>query len=504
MSKSPKKRRVVSSRRQSPSLDVAALAREAQRRASSLSKVDFGKLAFPRQLDFITDRSPRVVACCGRRGGKTRGLSFKLLRSGLIYPHSQVFYITLAMPQARRNVWPMLQEIDRELNLGCKFSEGKLSCTLPNGSIIWLGGAGDEAEIQRYRGIGSPLFVIDEAQAFKWYLHSLVEEICEPALADFGGEGQIVMTGTPNATSHGYFYEAATGKSEVPWSRHHWTLLENIHLPNREKFFNEQAAKYRLGQKDPRFQREYLGQWIRDVENCVFNLTDDNLVHRMPEGIEDWRYVLGMDVGYVDATAFVVLGYSPSANVVVAIESFEESKLDLIRAGAKVVELDSKYNFESIVIDPGGGGKFHIEHIKQRLRLPAKAAQKAQKISAIEFLNTDLRNRSLSIVKRKNTDLINQMFVLRYNFDRVKDRHGGLHPTARIAIDDHDPDHLSDALLYAHRECSHWLAQYTKEPPTPHTQQWYDEEEARLRKQAMDAAKQEVEAREELESYGWY
>ena len=488
---------------QPPSGGRDGLVREAKRRAENLRKVDFRKLAFAPQLDFITDDARRVVACCGRRAGKTQGLALKLIRRGFLFPYCQVFYVTLSRPQAKRVLWPILKEIDRDIKLGCKFGEGDLTCTLPNGSRIVLGGANDEAETQRYRGVKSPLFVLDEAQAFKWYIKSLVEEICIPALTDYGRIGQIVMTGTPNATSHGYFYDASSGSGEIPWSSHHWTMLDNPHLKDVRETFEEEAAKYRLGQQDPRFRREYLGEWVRDADNCVFNLSKENLIQRPPEEVEDWRHVLGMDIGYTDATALVVLAYSPTANKVVALESLQESKMDLTRAVVEVDKLNAKYNFESIVVDPGGGGKFHIEEIKKRLGLPAKAAQKTQKVSAIEFLNMDIRNRSFSIVERNNGELIEQLFTLRWNLDRVKDRYGGFQPTTRLTIDDHDPDHLADALLYAHRECSHWLAQYKKASPTPGTKQYWAAEEAKLRQWQINKAKERLRTEEDPFGFGY-
>src|SRR5690606_34805605 len=118
--------------------------------------------------------------------------------------------------------------------LGAKFNQVELTMTLKNGSVIILGGANDDSEIERYRGGAYPLVIIDEAQSVRSYLKVLVEEILAPATIDYAG--QIVMIGTPNASAMGYFHDAATGKLVRPdtgepiWSNHSWTGLDNPNI----------------------------------------------------------------------------------------------------------------------------------------------------------------------------------------------------------------------------------------------------------------------------------
>ena len=130
---------------------------EAKRRADTLARIDFGALCFPEQRSFVEDDSPFVAGEAGRRGGKSDGAVLKCLRGAHENPGSQIPYIALSRPHAKRIAWPKFLFWNRRLELGGKFNHAELSMYLPKcGSTITLGGANDEAEIERYRGGAYP------------------------------------------------------------------------------------------------------------------------------------------------------------------------------------------------------------------------------------------------------------------------------------------------------------------------------------------------------------
>lgn len=476
--------------------------------ARSARKVDFGSLSFGPQRKFIEDDRRFVTAVCGRRAGKTDGMALKALRTALSNPHSQIPYLTNSRPQAKRNFWPKLLHWNRKLDLGAKFNGADLTMTLKNGSQIILGGANDEAEIERYRGSAYPLVIIDEAQSIRSFLQPLVEEILAPATLDYAG--QIVMIGTPNPTCTGFFFEASTGlirdaeTGEPIWYNHHWTGYDN---PNLDQAFRE--GKHRdvkkaleraaqeidalrrlqgLSETDPKYLRETLGQWVRNEEGLVYPIPDRAIIPELPD--DSWSYVLGVDVGYVDASAFVVLAYSSQRMQIVVAESFQRTEMIPSAVAAEVDRLVAKYDIESVVVDPGGGGKAYVEEMKQKYGLPAKVAQKRAKIANIEMLNGDIRSGIFQIVGPTNEELLEDAALLQWDYNRInKRRHGGQVSKDSLRIDDRTPDHLLDAMLYGYRECR---AMYDPEVegPRPGTAEWLAKEEQELweRAQAKVAA----------------
>jgi peroxiredoxin family protein len=486
-------------------------AEELAKRRLTSQKVDIDAQAFDKQRAFLADPSKRVAAVCSRRAGKTFGVGLKCIREAARHRYSDVIYITLARPQAKRNFWPILHELNRDLRLDLKFNNADLTAKLPaSGSTIWLGGANDVREIQRYRGMKSPLVVLDEAQDFRGFLEYFIEEILEPVTLDMGG--QILLTGTPNASCFGFFHDVTTG--EVPgWKTHHWTVLDNPKIKEKynvdpKEFLEEKAGRLKQGWDDPKFRREYRGEWVRDNEGLIFAVNEDLNVIDEPFPTQDASYILGIDVGYKDATAFVVLRYSIQKGSVTVMESFEKTKLIPSTMAVEIEKLSRKYDFEEIVVDPGGGGKFIIEEMIQRYGFGATVAQKAAKISAIELLNGDLRNGSMKIIRGTNEGLLEAMFVARWEESRAK-KHvihvdGNYVPIEALAPANNVPDHLTDALLYGYRSCRAYLRDDEREAPQPGSQEAFDAEEEALfkRREAIVLAEEEEKLEEEQFLYG--
>lgn len=477
---------------------------ELDKRLAAAEKVDFGSLSFGPQRAFIEDDSRLSAAICGRRAGKTEAMALKAIRTATLVPDSLVLYITLSRPSAKRIIWPLLLKWDRRLELGAKFNHAELTMTLKNRSRIMLGGANDEAEIERYRGIATPLVILDEAQAFRSFLPVLVNEILGPATLDY--RGQICLIGTPNASCTGYFHDATVGKIKDPetgepiFNTHHWTSYDNPFLdPDYRggKHDNEPLAleraetviedlRRRMGWKvdEPRYQREWLGRWVKDEEGLVFRIRPYNLIPSLPDG--DWRFVLGMDIGYVDATAFVIMAYDERKAQAVVVGSFQRSQMIPSAICAEVDRLNDQWDFERIVVDPGGGGKLIIEEMRQRWGITAEVAQKRGKHAYIELLNGDLSANAVQVIEGNNEDLIHDCNILQWDYTRAK--RGNLHDGEKLRIDDRTPDHLTDAFLYAFRECKQFLYDPEEAAPKAGTPEWFQAQEDELWEQSLKKA----------------
>jgi len=176
----------------------------------------------------------------------------------LVYTASTIaditcLYITLSRKNAKRIIWRELLKLVKEFKLDCVVDKVELSITFPHqtgDSVIYVTGAKDEAEIEKFRGLALYKVYIDECQSFREYIQELVDDVIEPALFDH--DGSLTLIGTPGPVCGGYFYDACHGDG---WSHHKWTLHDNPHIERKSGKTVEQLLaaqrKRRNITKDP-------------------------------------------------------------------------------------------------------------------------------------------------------------------------------------------------------------------------------------------------------------
>lgn len=457
------------------------LAQEAAKRAERKNRFNPDQDLFPKQAGFVLDPSNRVIACCSRRAGKTHAIAEKLRIAAQTFPGSICPYITLTRETAKDILWPALLLLDRKYELGLRFKENTGDVVFPNGSKIVLRGAQTKREIEKLRGPKYPCVVVDEAQAFGEDLLYLLEDVLEPATLDYNGT--IALTGTPNAACAGPFYRFAQGL-EPGWGVHNWTLLDNPHLPNAQEWLEAKRKRSGWDEQHPTYLREYCGVWIRDLNQLIFPIAPHNVVNApfKPDEPEDWHYVLGIDLGFNDPTAFVVFAVNPDANRAVVVEAWQEVKLTPSRFVAEVELMAERYSFASIVADTGGFGKGYVEQLKEKHHLPVKAADKANKLANIDAAAGALRNGSIQILTTER-QFLDELRLLQWDPESVA-KH-------RPKVDGRFPDHMADAFLYGFRECFvEARGDWRKTAPKPGTPAFYeaieDELEAAMERQARE------------------
>jgi hypothetical protein len=164
-------------------------------------------------------------------------------------------------------------------------------------------------------------------------------------------------------------------------------------------------------------------------------------------------HVFGIDIGWKDADAIAVLGYSAADKHVYLVEEFVANKLTISDLVEKVRELEAHYKPVKMVMDAGALGKKIQEEIRQRHKVSIHAAEKTRKLEFIELLNDDLRTGRFKAITGS-----------RFEEDAYKVQwdHG---TPGRPRVSDTYHTDIGDAVLYAWRECRHFL--YEKEPDRP-------------------------------------
>lgn len=437
---------------------------------------------FPKQAAFIEDQNSLVAGFCTRRAGKSYAIGLKLCNNALKHPGVSQMYVSLTRESAKRiMVKDVLQVISAKHNLNIKFNKTTLTAVFPNGSEIYLIGMDtNKDEMSKALGQKFKCVVIDEAGAFRQDLFELVYSIIKPACADL--RGQILLIGTPSNITKGLFYDVVWAQSVRGWSLHKWTAFDNPFI--REQW---EAEIKELKEANPRivetpaFRQNYLGEYVIDASQLVYKFNSAR--NFIPIAPETKYNVLGVDLGFEDASAFALLGFNPYAKKTYVVETYKQSHMDITNVAERIRYFIQRYNPYKIVID--GAAKQSVEELKRRFSLPLETAEKAGKSDFIEIMNSDLIMGNILISSSMESALpLNERLSTEYENliwdDRAKNR--SEHPNC--------DNHLADATLYAWRYIYSYLCEEAPKKPTPEEaiEQWMNKQVAKVEQTKYESA----------------
>lgn len=448
---------------------------------------------FPEQRAFVLDPWRLKSALCPRRSGKTYACAASICVTALGKPKSNILYVTLTGGQAFSNLWPILQEFNDEFELKARFNTTKLLISLPNGSKVRLAGAQTIQEVEKLRGAGYDLVIIDEGKSFTDRVFDyLLEEVIVPATID--RLGTISMIGTPGNVLAGRFYEhtpfvlgtlleltesrapvvrpyakrTSWGRKRFNCSFHHWTPEHNVRAPHIWEEYQRVKDSYGYTDADAHYQREYLGYWCQSDSLSVYRYdtvrngydADGEGPFGLPAG-HDWNFILGLDLGFHDDTAVVVAAYSPTHDKLYHV--YDKSIPHLTFDNIEKLVADTKAMFPPMhgcVADTGGLGKTIVESLAERGH-PFHTAEKREKYDHIELVNADLLSGRVKVLRE--SVLANQMSLLQWEDDTYKRE------------DKRTPNHACDAFLYLWRYALHHFWRPHSKKPARGSDEWFEQ-----------------------------
>lgn len=392
------------------------------------------------------------------------------------------------------------------MEIKAHFRNMRMEVELENGSVIQFGGSDTSEECDKYRGLGLDWVGVDECKSYPLaLLRELLLEILEPALAD--RDGTLVLIGTPGPVLAGPFYAVTTGDLTVipeeerafwssrhwnerktrraKWSYHTWTAADNVAKPGIWRRFVQMKEDSGLSDSDPVWVREYLGQWVPDADALVYSysrLTDGRCDWEKdpdgPHGLpidHHWRYVLGLDLGWHDATAFVVAAWSETHPALHIVHVEKHSYMDIKDVAERTRSLEKTYGtFQVRVADKGGLGKQLVESLASVYGLPFETAQKTDKVDFIKLLNSDLQEGKIKL--DPSSELADEWRNIQWaGADRKK-------------IDPGCVDHAADAALYLWRYAYHHFWKEREQAPIKGSESWWAK---LMREEEMRACEQE-------------
>lgn len=405
----------------------------------------------PWQCDLLASKSLKIIVNIARQQGKSTTAAAKAVHRAVLYPGSVILIVAPAIPQALE----LKRKIDDHLRhlKGVEVktvTDNKRELEFDNKSRIIIVAA-DQDTVRSYT---ADMILEDEAAT----VGDSVYESMEAML--LVREGQHILLGTPKGLK-GHFASIWHDAGST-WERYEVTAWTNPRIP-KAKLEEIREEKTRRG----------LFWWFQQEYECSFVAAAQGLVYPFDPKLNSsprldlserlgWQYVLGIDYGFSDSTAFVVLGWQRHDPHVYVIESLEKRGLLAGEAAEIAHAYAKKYPFARMVGDTGGFGKGYVEEARRRFHLPIQAAEKNNKRGYIELMASDLRA-GLFKVFPGNESLLDEWRKLPWDEER------GM-PLAGIK------DHLADAALYAWRATCHFLEEVRKKKPKAGTPEAYQAE----------------------------
>jgi hypothetical protein len=349
--------------------------------------------SFARQWDYVAAKTRFNAVVCSRRGGKTEGA---VRRTALLItekPGARVLYITLIRRNSRKLFFEPLRAYLQAKGVAFEPNETDLTLKLANGSYVECSSCSDLDDVDKHRGDKWDLVLIDEAQSFRdEVMRMLVDEALLPSLGD--RRGSLDLLGTPPPSGPvGYLYEVF---SSGRFGRFHWSLFDNPHFPQDEiKTLCEARG---LTPEHPIYKREFLGEFVVDLESLVYEYLvgrNDMPVDGRPEPENDnWRFSIGLDLGFQDRDAIAVAGWrrdDPEHRLYEAW-SWQKNHQDVDQLAAVFVEAYRKWRPQIIIGDTGGHGAVKVlKSLESRLGGVPIQSKPASLLDSIGLTNDDFR-----------------------------------------------------------------------------------------------------------------
>lgn len=417
----------------------------------------------PKQRAFVEDPGRRVVGLCSRGAGKTTGGIARFVLRMVRTRRARCLFVAATKDSARELIWDKLQETVSRLGIEATFAEVSLRVTFKKtGSTLRLVGSDDEKDINKLRGKSFHEVGIDEAGFIKdSLLKNLIYRVLGPRLGDYNGV--LWAISTPGSQPVGLFYDVTRQGGEMHrawelrdqypspwngWSSHFWTLWDGAkHVPAiarelAEAQLEKEANKW--SDDNPIWRREYLAQWAADNTNNIYHfkprLEDGTLwnvwnperiggllIGKLPEGRNDWLYVLGADMGSSDPFALHVLAasptdperriyhlfefYRPKMYARLIAELLLGPELSLDRPGGVIGAIGWPAAMVADMSHLGGSVLDELAHV-YGIRFTAAERAKGAKLAAIETMNGDLIDGRF--VALEGSELAKQLIALQW------------------------------------------------------------------------------------------
>ena len=270
-----------------------------------------------------------------------------------------------------------------------------------------------------------------------------------PALVDLSPNSWLTLLGTCENIPNTFFEKIISGgESFVPWSTFRWTAYDNPFMADKWAVEIETLIKNNPKVAETSwFKTHYLNEWCSDDDLIIIPIDRGEIVSSVPK--IKLNYLLSVDLGYDDASAFTIMGWSDADPSCYVVETFKSREMDFTDVANVIKGIQNRYVIDKILID--GANKQGVEEMRRRYGIPFQNAEKRDKATFLRMLRDDVIQGKLKVVGPKCGELITEWKQLQWKDDDRQDEDGRCQ------------NHCSDSVLHGWRECRH----YTFKEPLP-------------------------------------
>lgn len=209
---------------------------------------------------------------------------------------------------------------------------------LKNGSTIRMGSI---STVDSCVGRSYDLIIFDEA-ALGSDAENAFNISLRPTLDRPGAKAIFISTPRGKNNWFSKFYQRGFSTEYPEWISLHADYTEN------ERMSSKDIDEARRSMSKAEFDQEYMASF-NSFEGQIYQLREECIVDF--EHTDGTEYFAGLDPGYRDPTAFIVIAYSPITDKYHVIDEYQNSEA-VTEGHAKIIqELVDKYNIDPIFID---------------------------------------------------------------------------------------------------------------------------------------------------------
>ena len=366
------------------------------------------------------------------------------------FPASRVVYGALTQESAVNIGWSLFIELCDNLGVRYDTNLKNYKVILPDygGSTIqFFGLDSSEKNARRILGQGLRYFIADEAGSITVNLQRICFQFIRPALIDLAPHSYLDLCGTPENIPNTYFSKVCLGQdTSFDWKIYTWTAFENPFIAEQwAAEIKSIPAEFKLTHD---YECHYLGKFSVNTDALILTFSPANYLDMSHMDLSGYTALMGVDLGFNDATAITVGLYNnEKTNHLLIPFSKKQSGLDLEEAFVWISQIQKQYDAVHVTID--GAAKQGVEYMRKRFPVPMEASEKQDKGTFLRALQADVTMRRVLLDPKECIDLLEE--ATSAIWDEEKKLKGHLIEDPRCAMDS------IDSFLYLHRKAAHFI-----------------------------------------------
>lgn len=364
------------------------------------------------------------VHISARRTGKSYAAAILALGK-LLEPRQ---YVTVVAPNYNLSsiIWDFVTGFITQLKLETdRFNQKDKIVQLINGSVFRLLSANNRDSLV---GRAANLLIVDEAAIIpddEYFTRDL-----RPSLSTYDDSRALFITTPRGKANYMYKYYMRGNSLEYPeWGSAVYDWTSNPYLTQEDIDEAKRSVSKNF------FRQEYYCEWTV-FEGQIYNINQDKHLKNLSKDVilgSRYNFIAGLDIGYRDDTAFVVIATDGECYFIV--DNYVAKKAITSVHAKKIKELIDRWNIDNIYIDPAAA--------QARADLAYEHDIYCDK--AIKSINDGINH--IQNIVEKNNLLFDEKNALATFNAMVSYRWNTKTETQKPVHDEHS--HLSDAVRYA-------------------------------------------------------